>query len=367
MEKDEANKLLMKLSDTTKTFIGSRTLLESNLFPVRAYMAVGLYNLFENEYDLLRKVIRKKDPENLGKDCKDINSEINQKTQFSTIVGYLVGREQVIQDGNIDDYGDREHDAEKILFLLDYWRRFSNNYRNDGNMLVDDSGGVISILNNKEVNWFNEDLLEVDAYDIENLLRFAATIQSYLYLLNYESRGGVFNHGPYEVDDELLVFREFIHLNKNTYKTEVKNNINYNNILITLRLRDVKINLNEVGTLFVDPVDYTDKITGFNIYSNDGVLKQISVDEVNQISNQLRSRILDLYRNINRWDRRDKIIAGALQYSDLTCYANSVQIRYNHGLSERVESEYLPKMMNKVTHKVMNRFKEKGELFTLIE
>jgi len=352
MEKDEANKLLMKLSDTTKTFIGSRTLLESNLFPVRAYMAVGLYNLFENEYDLLRKVIRKKDPENLGKDCKDINSEINQKTQFSTIVGYLVGREQVIQDGNIDDYGDREHDAEKILFLLDYWRRFSNNYRNDGNMLVDDSGGVISILNNKEVNWFNEDLLEVDAYDIENLLRFAATIQSYLYLLNYESRGGVFNHGPYEVDDELLVFREFIH---------------HNNILITLRLRDVKINLNEVGTLFVDPVDYTDKITGFNIYSNDGVLKQISVDEVNQISNQLRSRILDLYRNINRWDRRDKIIAGALQYSDLTCYANSVQIRYNHGLSERVESEYLPKMMNKVTHKVMNRFKEKGELFTLIE
>jgi hypothetical protein len=282
-------------------------------------------------------------------------------------VGYLVGREQVIQDGNIDDYGDQEHDAEKILFLLDYWRRFSNNYRNDGNMLVDDSGGVISILNNKEVKWFNEDLLEVDAYDIETPLRFAATIQSYLYLLNYESRGGVFNHGPYEVDDDLLVFREFIHLNKNTYKTEVKNNINYNNILITLRLKDVNINLNEVGTLFVDPVDYTDKITGFNIYSNDGVLKQIGVDEVNKISNQIRSRILDLYRNINRWDRRDKIIAGALQYSDLTCYANSVKIRYNHGLSERVESEYLRKMMSKVTHEVMNKFREEGQLFTLIE
>ena len=137
--------------------------------------------------------------------------------------------------------------------------------------------------------------------------------------------------------------------------------------MITLRLKDVNINLNEVGTLFVDPVDYTDKITGFNIYSNDGVLKQISVGEVNQISNQLRSRILDLYRNINRWDRRDKIIAGALQYSDLTCYANSVKIRYKHGLSERVESEYLPKMMSKVTHKVMNKFREEGHLFTLIE
>ena len=367
MEKDEANSILMKLSDTTKSFIGSRTLLESNLFPVRAYMAVGLYNLFENEYDLLRKVTRKKNPEELGEECKSINSEINQKTQFSTIVGYLVGREQVIQDGNIEDYGDREHDAEKIIFLLDCWRRFSKKYRNDGNMLVDDSGGVISILNQREVKWFNEDLMDFDAARVENLLRFAATIQSYLYLLNYESRGGVFNHGPYEVDDELLIFREFIHLNKNTYKTEVKNNINYNNILITLRLKDVNTNLNEVGTLFVDPVDYTGRITGFNIYSNDGVLKQISGDEVNQISNQLRNRILDLYRNINGWDRRDKIIAGALQYSDLTCYANSVQIKYDHGLSERVESEYLPKMMNKVTHKVMNRFKERGELFTLIE
>ena len=228
MEKDEANKILMKLSDTTKTFIGSRTLLESNLFPVRAYMAVGLYNLFENEYDLLRKVIRKKKPEKLGEDCKTVNSEINQKTQFSTIVGYLVGREQVIQDGNIDEYGDREHDAEKIIFLLDYWSKFSNNYRNDRQMLVDDSDGVISILNNKEVKRFNDALLDVDADNIENLLRFAATIQSYLYLLNYESRGGVFNHGPYEVSDELLIFREFIHLNKNTYKTEVKNNIKYN-------------------------------------------------------------------------------------------------------------------------------------------
>lgn len=367
MNKDEANNILMNLSDTTKTFINSRTLLESNLFPVRAYMAVGLYNLFENEYDLLRKVTNKKRPEKLGKECKTINSEINQKTQFSTIVGYLVGREQVIQDGNINDYGDQEYDAEKIIFLLDYWKKFSENYRNDGQMLVDDSDGVISILGKKEVKWFNEDLRDVDTKNIENVLRLAATIQSYLYLLNYESRGGVFNQGPYEIDDELLIFREFIHLNKNTYKTDLKNKINYNTILITLKLKDVNVSLNEVGTLFVNPVDYTDKITGFNVYSNNGVLKKISIDEVNQISNQIKSRILDLYRSINKWGRKDKLIAGALQYSDLTCYADSAKIKYRHGLSKRVESVYLPKMMNLVTHKFMNKFREKGNLFTLIE
>lgn len=367
MKKDEANKFLMKLSDATKTFIQSRTLLESNLFPVRAYMAVGLYNLFENEYDILRKVINKKKPEKLGTDCKTVNSEINQKTQFSTIVGYLVGREQVIQDGNIDDYGDKEFDAEKIMFLLDYWSRFSKTYRNDGQILVDDSKGAISILNKKDVKRFNEDLLDNDAKNIENLLKLAAVIQSYLYLLNYESRGGVFNHGPYQVDDELLIFREFIHLQKNTYKTILNDEFNYNNITITLRLKDVDVNLNEVGTLFVDPINYGDNITGFNIYSNNSDLKPIGIDNINKISNLLKNRILYLYRDINKWDRKDKIIAGALQYSDLTSYAKAANIKYRHGLSRAVEERYLPKMMRLVTHEFMNKFAETGKLFTLIE
>jgi len=367
MNKDEANRFLLKLSNATKTFIQSRTLLESNLFPVRAYMAVGLYNLFENEYDLLRKVINKKKPEKLGAECKTVNSEINQKTQFSTIVGYLVGREQVIEDGNIDEYGDKEYDAEKIMFLLDYWTRFSKAYRNDGQILVNDSQGAISILNKRDVKRFNDDLLDNDAKNSENLLKLAAVIQSYLYLLNYESRGGVFNHGPYQVDDELLVFREFIHLQKNTYKTTLNDDFHYKNITMTLRLRDVDVNLNEVGTLFVDPINYADKITGFNIYSSNSDPKPINVDDINKVSNLLRNRILYLYRDINRWDRRDKIIAGALQYSDLTCYAKAANIDYRHGLSKGVEERYLPKMMRQVTHEFMNKFAETGKLFTLIE
>jgi len=367
MNKDEANRFLLKLSDATKTFIKSRTLLESNLFPVRAYMAVGLYNLFENEYDLLRKVISKKRPEKLGAECKTVNSEINQKTQFSTIVGYLVGREQVIQDGNLDEYGDKGFDAEKIMFLLDYWTKYSKTYRNDSNILVDDSQGEISILGKRDVKRFNEDLLDYDPKHVESLLKLSAVIQSYLYLLNYESRGGVFNHGPYEVDDELLVFREFIHLQKNTYKTTLNDDFSYNNITITLRLRDVDVSLNEVGTLFVDPVNYADKITGFNIYSSNSDPKPIKVDDVNRISNLLRNRILYLYRDINKWDRKDKIIAGALQYSDLSSYAKAANIKYRHGLSRGVEERYLPKMMRQVTHEFMNKFTETGKLFTLID
>jgi hypothetical protein len=278
-----------------------------------------------------------------------------------------VGREQVIQDGNIDDYGDQDYDAEKIMFLLDCWSKFSKTYRNDGRILVDDSRGVISILNKRDVKRFDEDLLDKDPRKIESLLKLAAVIQSYLYLLNYESRGGVFNHGPYEVGDEQLVFREFIHLQKNTYKTTFNDDFDYNNITITLRLKDVDVSLNEVGTLFVDPANYADRITGFNIYSSNSDPRPIAIDGVNRISTMLRNRIMYLYRDINKWDRKDKIIAGALQYSDLSCYAKAANIRYRHGLSRAVEERYLPKMMRQVTHEFMNRFTETGKLFTLIE
>jgi hypothetical protein len=165
----------------------------------------------------------------------------------------------------------------------------------------------------------------------------------------------------------VLIFREFIHLQKNTYKTVLNDDFDYNNITITMKLKDVNLDLNEVGTLFVDPVTYTDKITGINVYYNDLDLEPIDIEEVNKISGLIKNRILHLYRDINKWDRRDKIIAGALQYSDLTCYAKSANIKYKHGLTKNVEEKYLPMMMNQVAHEFMNKFTETGKLFTLVE
>ena len=366
MNNKEANNLINILSDATRNFIASRTLLESNLFPVRSYMALGLYNLFEQEYDLIKKITKKKTPEELGKESKKINSEINQKTQFSLIVGYLVGREQVIMDGNIDKYGDKEHDAKKINFLFDFWKRYSKTYRNDKKLLVRDSNDEILILDRNDVEEVNDDLISVDDETKNKILRMAAYFQSYLYLANFESRGGVFNHGPYPVDDEYLVVREFVHLGKNTYGDISQERFPLNNLAIAMRLKDVEIKINEIGTIFLDPVDYLDNIAAINLFTQEKTLKKVKTAIVDRFSKITRNNMMKLFLEIRKWSRRQKILAGALQYSDLTSYSKSADIDYKRGLTDECMELYLPQMIKRNAHPFMKKFSSKEQLFSPI-
>lgn len=366
MNTRQTNEIINKLSGSTKNFIKSRTLLESSLFPVRSYMALGLYNLFENEYDLIREITKTASPKKIGKESKILNSEINQKTQFSIIVGYLVGREQVILDGNLEDYGGEDYDAEKIKFLFDFWLKFSKAYRNDGNLLVEDSDETISLLDEKVVDEVNEKLIAADAKKKKKILRMAAFLQSFLYLANYESRGGVFNHGPYDVGDEVLVIREFIHIGKHTYGDVSQAPPPYSNIAIGMRLKDSQIQINEVGTIQIEPVNYIDNITGINIFTRNSSLEEINLNQADKISKSAKSNMTKLFMEINEWDRRRKIIAGALQYSDLTSYAKIADIEYEHSLTERCYNDYLPEMMKKNAHEFMKKFSSREQLFSPI-
>ena len=109
---DEANRLLIAFSDAAKQLIGRRTLLESHMFPVTTYVATGLYNLHEIGYEALREVTESAPPEEIGRLGRRFLSRINQKTHFSIILGYLVGREQRLMDE--DEYSTLgEDDAER--------------------------------------------------------------------------------------------------------------------------------------------------------------------------------------------------------------------------------------------------------------
>jgi len=329
-------------------------------------MALGLYNLFEQEYDLIKKITKKKTPEELGKESKKINSEINQKTQFSLIVGYLVGREQVIMDGNIDKYGDKEHDANKIKFLFDFWKRYSKTYRNDKKLLVHDSNDEILILDRKVVEEVNDDLIPVDNDTKNKIIRMAAYFQSYLYLANFESRGGVFNHGPYPFDDEYLVIREFVHLGKNTYGDISQERFPLNNLAIAMRLKDVDIKINEIGTIFINPVDYLNNITAVSLFTQEKTIKIVKMAILDRFSKTTRNNMMKLFLEIRKWSRRQKILAGALQYSDLTSYLKAAGIHYNSGLTDKCTESYLPKMLSLNAHPFMKKFSSMEQLFSPI-
>lgn len=363
---EEANSLIERFSDAARSIVHSRTLLESTLFPVRSYMALGLYNLFEREYEVIKEIMRRKTAEEVGRAQKVLNSEINQKTQFSIIVGYLVGREQVILDGNLEEYGEEE-DAEKLKFLLDFWEKSTKVYRNDGNLLVTDSNGAIRILDDKTVDDLNEQLVPVSRDTKRKIKRMAALLQSYLYLANYESRGGVFNHGPYEVaGNEVLVVREFIHLGKHTYGKGVQTKPPYHNIAVVMRLKNTNVRFNEVGTIFTEPVDYIDNITALNMFTEQNSIQCVDVKRADAVSEFAEKVLMELFMEISKWNREKRIVAGALQYSDLSSYAKVAGVKYEHSLTERCLDYYLPKMLEIDAHPFMRKFSSTKQLFSPI-
>jgi len=367
MNKEKANDLLRKFSDATRSLVESRTLLESTLFPVQAYMALGLYNLFEREYEVIKEVLKRKSAEEVGKSQKVLNAEINQKTQFSILVGYLVGREQVIMDGNLEEYGGEREDAKRLLFLLDFWERSTRSYRNDGKLLVGESNGSLRILDEATVVDLNEQLVPASHDVKDRTKRMIALLQLYLYLANYESRGGVFNHGPYPLNkNETLVVREFIHLDKHTCDESLQKPPPYSNIAVVMRLRNTEVFFNEVGTIFVDSVDYMNNVTAINLFTRQKTTECVGVKEADALSEFAEKATKELFTKIARWNRRKKIIAGALQYSDLSCYAKVAGINYEHCLTERCTNHYLPKILKMNAHPFMKRFSSKTQLFSRI-
>lgn len=367
MNKEKANYHLRRLSDAAWSLVQSRTLLESTLFPVQSYMALGLYNLFEREYGVIKEILKKNTAEEVGRSQKVLNAEINQKTQFSIIVGYLVGREQVIIDGNLEKYGGEKEDARRLKFLLDFWEKSARAYRNDGKLLVTESNGAIKILDDKAVVDLNEQLISVSRDVKGRIKRMVALMQSYLYLANYESRGGVFNHGPYPVaNDEMLVVREFIHLDKHTCEEDVQKRPPYSNIAVVMRLKNTNIFFNEVGTIFTDPVDYMKNATAINLFTQQRTTECVGVKEAYALSEFAGKATKELFTKIARWNRERKIIAGALQYSDLSSYAKVAGVKYEHGLTERCMNYYLPKMLKMDAHPFMSKFSSQSQLFSEI-
>jgi len=367
MNKEKANDLIRKLANAARSLVRSRTLLESTLFPVRTYMALGLYNLYEKEYEVIKEVAKRKTPEKIGKSQKVLNAEVNQKTQFSIIVGYLVGREQIRMDGKLEEYGGEEEDAARLTFLLEFWERTTKAYRNDGKLLVGDSGGALKILDSPTVEELNNQLVSVGKQERDKIKRMIALLQSYLYLANYESRGGVFNHGPYPISkDERLVVREFIHLNKHTCDENLRTRSPYPNIAVVMRLKNTRVSFNEVGTMFTDPVNYMDNVTAINLFTNQGNIECVGVKEANALSEFAEKSTKELFTKIARWSHEKKIVAGALQYSDLSCYAKIGGVKYEHGLTERCINHYLPKMLEIKVHPFAERFSSRDQLFSQI-
>ncbi len=345
---EEANELIVMFSQSVLENFQTRGVVESKIFPVNHYIHVACYILYDQsyQYNILKEVASKISPEDIAKRSKSLGSHSNHLGFYSLLMLYLHGRAEIIYDNLIkkkageDIVVEPEKKKKETKFIMDFWKRLSPNYLNEGELtletkkitcLSDDyienlKGNMISIENNKDI--------------IKQLKQTIAQLTIYSFLSQAECRFSISEQGPYyfEGDTEPLVFKEFLdlHTGDEMFGIDMPGKMPYKitkiapvpNVIFGMTLKGMnKIEFNDFGTLFADPTDLSSNITSIGIWTKElthpkdlrypnnlGALKPLSLNILTELSEFAKIATKELYLDISKWNYNKKLMFGSNVY-----------------------------------------------------
>jgi len=354
MNVKEANELIAHASKLVDYQVSKRGLLETQLFPVTAYICVSFYNSYDMLYDILKKISEKTTLEQMGKESRKILSEIHALSMFYIPLYYMAGRMGEICRNNNDPKSESVEKREQTIFVLDFWKRLASSYFPEGKVSVFDSDKKNIALDQHDIDWTMNHIMDVTNDQGTRVKRAVANLELVSFIDECEARAKLCDHGPYNLEDnEILVFREISHLydgGKPHFPwsiTEVK--APYNNIAVAFRLKDVETSFDDFASLESNPVDFLNNITGIALFTRDKEkVIPLDLDILNGFSDYAVKANKELFLKFSKWDKRQRLIAGAFAY----CYGyarftNFVGIteKINWDLTERTISKYIPEFM----------------------
>ncbi|RDE17483.1 MAG: hypothetical protein C4K49_02730 [Candidatus Thorarchaeota archaeon] len=356
MQIRDANKQITHLSSVFTNILMERGLLESKLFPVNAYICVGFYQTYARLYDVMKQVWQKTTPEELAKKSKTLLSEVQALSTTYLWLYYSLARMGVIFNKFGGDVSkEPKEKREQWLFMLDNWYRLATNYFNTGKPTVAASGGTNLAFDKKTISWLVDHLQPVTEEKATKTRRAIASVDLYAFMEECEARAKIIDHGPYPLDGgEVLVVSEYTNLYDGTgdlwlpwSKTDAK--LPSSSLGVAMTLKGASVTFNDVGTMTVEPGDYSKLVTKMGAYTKRaGKVVPIGLDELSAYAQAADAAQAELYMKFAEWDRKQLLIAGATAYwRGFARFTNQVGItkKIDWGLSPSVVEEYLPKFM----------------------
>ena len=351
MDIEEANRLIAHASELVDYQVSKRGLLETQLFPVTAYICVSFYNAYDMLYDLLKRVSEKTTPEKMGKDSRKILSEIHALSIFYIPLYYMVGRMGEIHRNNGDSKSESEEKRKQTRFVLDFWKRLASSYFPGGKLSVYDSDKKNLALDQTNIKWVRNEIIDINKEEAIQIKRTMANLEVVSFLDECEARAKICDHGPYRVnEDEIIIFREISHLYNGEKPhfpwsiTEVK--APFSNVAFVYRLKDTNVEFDDFATLESNPIDFSENITGIALFTREeNQVKPLELNVLPAFSNYAVKANKELFLKFSKWDRKQRLIAGAYAYCyGYARYTNFVGItnEINWDLTERTMNRYVP-------------------------
>lgn len=354
MDIKEANELIAHASELVDYQVSKRGLLETQLFPVTAYICVSFYNAYDMLYDILKKISEKTTPEIMGRESRKILSEIHALSIFYIPLYYMVGRMGEIQRNGADPRSESPEKREHTLFVLDFWKRLATSYFKDEKLSVYDSNKKNMVLDHSTVEKTLNNVVDLSKEEVIKLKRTVANLEVVSFLDECEARAKICDHGPYKIsDNESLVFREISHLydggSPHFPWSETNAKAPFSNIAFAFRLKDVEINFDDFATIETIPQDFADNITGVALLTRSGEkVKNLDLNILDSFKDYSERANKELFLKFSKWDRKQRLIAGAYAYCyGYARYTNFVGITgdINWDLTEKTMNTYVPMFM----------------------
>lgn len=309
----EANRLVAYHSPISAALTDERRALESKLIPVSAYVLISCLESWYRYPSMMEAIDAALPAEELGRAARRPGCQVNSVHLWSVANLPLLGRKVLTA---LDPSSDR---VEPLWRVLDFWQRAALGFRGDGTRQAWDTG-TATPYDQAVVTTLLDAVVPVDEPEQrQQLVRFNATLIAYLFLLYFDTRVGAGDTGPYPLPDgRVLLVRDYYQLGRSHFWwSDVAAEIPYQDLTAAFVLDGVRFRVTDFGSSYHEPEDYLDHLVGFSLFTTDAPdrsLRPVPLDELGEITTQVRRAQAAHYRNVATMSRDEKIRCGAYVY-----------------------------------------------------
>jgi len=298
---------------------------ESGLIPRQEYEAFGCINQYLRFPRFVDIINEKVGIDGLidigGTPRREPGSKVNQLHIWCAAITPLFGRGLLHKLGLIGD----DHDTEGVEKLVQFQRRLLAGFWGDGGQMFSSSRGYKAPILDQE--WIDRFAADVEPFtdDANRGLyqRFNATTEITGFLLHFDNRSGLSDTGPYPLPDGgFMIVRDHFLYDPAYHWHDIAEELPHalTQAMVFHPKEDLQVNVLDIGTLFSEPSNYLDSLTGMAVYARDKwdtpveELRRVDEAEMEEILARCDTTTTKLYKRIAHMSPRDKIMAGAQVY-----------------------------------------------------
>ncbi|WP_448255986.1 PEP-utilizing enzyme [Microbacterium aurum] len=298
---------------------------ESGLIPRQEYEAVGIANCWFKHPVWLRAI-----EDRVGIDGiieigaigrREIGSKINMLNIWAMATAPSFGRGISLELG----LHDADFRADRITDAFGVVRRLYRGLWESGPILTSMKNYRAEVLDRSWVDRFVADRIDLaDPEDHQAFVRFNGAAELMGFLLHFDNRTGVSDHGPYPLADGGFILARDVFLNEPAWPWNDPESPLPWSVTIAMHFEPetpLDVQVVDISTVFTKPANYLPHVTGVSVYERTAwdapveTVRALSLDDLVRLRAELEDQSAALYGRIAAMSEREKIESGALTYS----------------------------------------------------